>query len=57
MKNMKHLDTDVVLTNEVQIEMGYMNFEDIIYFIECPENRRTIIQKGIESAKFFITGI
>ena len=55
MKNMKHLDTDVVLTNEVQIEMGYMNFEDIIYFIECPENRRTIIQKGIESAKFFIT--
>ena len=52
---MKHLDTDVVLTNEVQIEMGYMNFEEIIYFLDCPENRRTIIQKGIESAQILIS--
>ena len=57
MKSIKCLDTDVVLTNEVRIEMGHMNFEDIMYFIECPENRRTIIQKGVESAEFFITEI
>ena len=51
---MKHFDKDVDLRTEVCIEMGQMDFE-VMYFIECPENRRTIIQKGIESAKFFIT--
>lgn len=56
-KNMKHLDKDIDLNNEICIEMGQMDFEAIMYFIDCPENRKTIIQNGVESAKFFITGI
>lgn len=53
-KNMKHSEKNVELKNEISIEMEQMDFDALMYFIDCPENRKTIIQKGVDLAKKYI---
>lgn len=54
MKNMKHFDKNIDLKNEICIEMEQMDFDALMYFIDCPENRKNIIQKGVDLAKNYI---
>ena len=56
-RNMKHFDKDVELSNEICIEMGQMDFEALMYFIDSPENRKTIIQNGVQCAQTLIDDI
>jgi len=51
MKNMKHFDKNIDLKNEICIEMEQMDFDALMYFIDCPENRKNIIQQGVDLAK------
>ena len=56
-RNMKHFDKDLELSNEICIEMGQMDFEALMYFIDSPENRKTIIQNGVQCAQTLIDEI
>lgn len=53
-KKMKHFDKNIDLKNEICVDMEQMDFNALMYFIDCPENRKTIIQKGVDLAKKYL---
>jgi hypothetical protein len=48
--SINHYDKYISIPNEIAIEMEQISLDTIMYIMECPENRRKIIQIGANCA-------
>ena len=48
------LNNNECVPNEICIEMETMDFQALQYFVESAENRRIIIQKGVQSTEHLL---
>lgn len=54
LNNIKHVEQYECVPNEICIEMETMDFQALQYFVESAENRRIIIQKGVQSTEHLL---